>query len=169
MTIIGLDPGNEKSAIVDYDQRSKAIIESHYTENANLIAWLRRSYCGQTLVIEMIASYGMPVGQEVFETCVWIGRFAQAWGLGSEAQVLYRKDVKLHLCGASRAKDANVRAALLDKFGGSKACGTKKTPGPLYGISGDKWAALAVAVTWAETRASRPHASVNLLPLDAGL
>jgi hypothetical protein len=31
--------------------------------------------------------------------------------------------------------------------------GRKAAPGPLYGITGDAWSALAVAVTWAETRA----------------
>jgi hypothetical protein len=41
-----------------------------------------------------------------------------------------------------RAKDANIRQALIDKLG---AVGTKKAPGPLYGISGHLWAALAVA------------------------
>ena len=41
----------------------------------------------------------------------------------------------------------------IDKFGGSKetAIGKKANPGPLYGVKKDIWAALAVAVTWAET------------------
>lgn len=32
--------------------------------------------------------------------------------------------------------------------GKEKAIGKKATPGPLYGVVGDEWAALAVAVTW---------------------
>jgi len=42
-----------------------------------------------------------------------------------------------------RAKDANIRQALLDLIGPQ---GTKKTPGPTYGIKSHTWAALAVAV-----------------------
>jgi hypothetical protein len=105
----------------------------------------------------MIASYGMPVGAEVFETCVWIGRFAERWqhAYGYEhvpPRMVYRREVKLHLCGSSKAKDPNVRQALIDKWGGKdKAIGKKASPGPLYGLTGDCWAALAVAVTAAET------------------
>ena len=56
----------------------------------------------------------------------------------------------MHLCGHPRAKDPNIRQALLDRFGPGreKALGTKKAPGALYGIKGDEWAALAVAITW---------------------
>jgi hypothetical protein len=158
VTIIAIDPGDKQSAVVHYDPIARAVIESQYADNDVVLACLRQCQYDRhptfpgapTLVIEMIASYGMPVGAEVFETCVWIGRFLEAWGPASH--MLYRRDVKLHLCGSMRAKDGNSRAALLDKFGGSKACGTKKHPGPLRGISGDKWAALAVAVCFAETR-----------------
>jgi hypothetical protein len=90
--------------------------------------------------IEMIASYGLPVGREVFETCLWIGRFMER--LDKPTRLIYRKDVKLHLCNSPRAKDGNVRQALVDKYGKP---GTKKNPGKLYGISGHLWAALAVA------------------------
>jgi hypothetical protein len=107
---------------------------------------------GMTVAIEMIASYGMPVGREVFETCVWIGRFQQALESPGTAELVYRKDVKLHLCGSPRAKDGNVRQALIDLFpatGGGKTpqIGTKKQPGPLYGMSSHAWAALGVAIT----------------------
>jgi hypothetical protein len=42
-----------------------------------------------------------------------------------------------------RAKDANIRQALIDKIGPQ---GTKAQPGPTYGIKSHSWAALAVAV-----------------------
>ncbi|MGH0031718.1 MAG: hypothetical protein ACQGVC_18165 [Myxococcota bacterium] len=105
------------------------------------------------LVVEGIASYGMAVGASVFETCEWGGRFIEAWDAGGGPwSKLYRREVKLELCGSARAKDANVRQALIDLYGGaegkSKAVGTKKSPGPLYGVKKDLWAALAVGVTW---------------------
>jgi len=99
------------------------------------------------LAIEMIASYGMAVGKEVFETCVWIGRFWQVWP-GVSVTRIYRKDVKLHLCGTLKAKDTNIRQALIDKIGPQ---GTKNAPGPTYGVKSHVWPALAVAVTFDET------------------
>ena len=55
---------------------------------------------------------------------------------------LFRKDIKIHLCGTMKAKDANIRQALIDKHG---KVGTAKNKGPLYGISSHLWSALAVA------------------------
>ena len=65
-----------------------------------------------------------------------------------------RKTVKMHLCSAIVGiNDAVIRQRLIDLFGPGKdvEIGTKKKPGPLYGLHGDEWAALAVAVTYAET------------------
>ena len=72
------------------------------------------------IVIEMIASYGMPVGESVFQTCVWIGKFAQAY-----EKYIYRKEEKMNICHSMRAKDSNIRQALIDRFG---PVGTKKNP-----------------------------------------
>ena len=76
------------------------------------------------LIIEMIASYGMPVGESVFQTCVWIGRFIQR-RLCSEFEYVYRKDEKMNLCKTMKAKDSNIRQALIDRFGD---VGTKRNP-----------------------------------------
>jgi hypothetical protein len=127
------------------------VLESGVATNAAMIDMLQMCTADR-LCIEMIASYGMPVGREVFETCVWIGRFQQAWNAPDAVELVYRKDVKLHLCGTTKAKDPNVRQALLDLFpptGGGKTpqIGTKKQPGPLYGVSSHAWPALGVAIT----------------------
>jgi hypothetical protein len=46
-----------------------------------------------------------------------------------------------------KAKDGNIRQALIDRFG---PVGTKKNPGWFYGFSGDVWQAYAVGVTYAD-------------------
>lgn len=93
-----------------------------------------------TVACEWIESFGMAVGREVFETVFAVGLFSAH----ARMRLVPRRDVKLHLCQSPRAKDGNIRQALIDRFG---AVGTKKHPGPLAGISQHRWAALAVAVT----------------------
>jgi hypothetical protein len=96
------------------------------------------------LAIEMVEARGMPVGRETFETVLWAGRFMQAWGEDTTCELIYRREVKSFLCGSAKAKDSNIRQALLDKIGPQ---GTKKAPGPTYGVKAHIWAALSVAVT----------------------
>lgn len=160
MIVVGLDPGTEESAICGYT--SDGLVHNHETlPNEELLRRLTsRTVYGDVLVIERIASYGMAVGEEVFATVFWSGRFAQAWETSLKVTPwdrVYRKDVKQHLCLNNRATDANIRQALYDRFGPSKekAVGTKKCPGPLYGIRGHEMAALAVAVTWHDTKVSK--------------
>jgi hypothetical protein len=152
MLVLAIDPGNIESAIVRYDTASRRPRSFATLPNDEVLGEVKRARASgvEHVAVEMIASYGMAVGREVFDTCVWIGRFIEAWD-GPHTRV-YRAEVKLHLCGVTRAKDTNVRQALLDRFGPGKdvAVGTKAKPGPLYGISGDAWAALAVAVTWGD-------------------
>lgn len=147
--ILALDPGTDDTGWALLSLNG-SVVASGIDANADMLERLRVHNIdpGTRLAIEMIASYGMPVGREVFETCVWIGRFKQAWRAPDEVQLVYRKDVKLYLCGTPRAKDPNVRQALLDLLGPQ---GTKKAPGPTYGVKSHAWAALAVAVTAART------------------
>lgn len=151
MNIIAIDPGPESSALVIYDPSTRTITDKSIQENEVVLARVGflRDYQPGVLVIEQVASFGMPVGADVFETVFWSGRFAQEWSrTGFEFHRLKRHEIKMHLCKHPRAKDSNIRQALLDKFGPQ---GTKKAPGTLYGVSKDLWAALAVAVTFAET------------------
>lgn len=157
LVVLAIDPGYEQSAIVTLSARS---VSAKTVANREVLQELRtsehRKVKSSRLVIEQIESFGMPVGREVFETVFWSGRFAEAWGR-SNFDRISRREVKLHLCGSARAKDANVRQALIDRFGPGKdkAVGIVKAKGPLYGIVGDQWAALAVAVTWWNSHANR--------------
>jgi hypothetical protein len=137
-TILAIDPGTTQSAFVQY--RAGEILDHGWISNAEMRQVLiGREY--DRCAIEMIASYGMAVGSSTFMTCLWIGRFTEV--ARGEPVLCYRKDIKLFLCGTMRAKDANVRQALLDLVGPQ---GTKAKPGPTYGIKSHSWAALAVAV-----------------------
>ena len=148
MSVIAIDPGSEKSAVVCWDGEN---IGTHFDiPNEQVLEWLSDRYhdrAAWNLVIEKLQSYGKPVGEEVFETAFWSGRFAQAYYGGAAGWVhrLPRMDVKINLCGSSRANDSMIRAALIRRLG---APGDKIHPGPTFGITGDQWAALGVAVTW---------------------
>jgi hypothetical protein len=153
MRVLAIDPGPVESAWVLYDPATKTPVSWAKESNDRVRARVAQDFLIKTVEIEMIASYGMAVGAEVFETCVWIGRFMETWRCrrAKEAGRVFRKDVKLHLCGSPRAKDSNIRQAIIDRFGGKeKAIGKKATPGPLYGMKADCWAALAVAITATE-------------------
>lgn len=148
-TVLAIDPGPTHSACVIWS--GSRIIDFCRADNDTVLEEIIPSFddlSGEDLhlVIEKIACYGMAVGAEVFETVFWSGRFAQAFG-ADRCDRIERLKVKLHLCKDSRAKDANIRQALIDRLGPP---GTKKNPGPTYGISGDCWSALAVAVTWSD-------------------
>jgi len=54
---------------------------------------------------------------------VWIGKFTEASGM--KENYIYRKDEKMNICHSMRAKDSNIRQALIDRFG---IVGTKKNP-----------------------------------------
>jgi hypothetical protein len=149
MLILGIDPGTTESGWVLFE--GGRVVDSGVMTNPLMLEAIKRDD-SSTLAIEMIASYGMAVGREVFDTCVWIGRFVQAWHSPESVRLVYRKDVKLHLCGNPRAKDPNVRQALIDLFpatGGGKCpqIGVKSKPGPLFGVSTHAWPALGVAIT----------------------
>ena len=150
MRILAIDPGSEQSAYVLLDTGSFAVHHAFIEPTEEVVAALTLARRGSAdeLAIEMISCYGMAVGKSVFETCVNIGRFQQAFG---SATLVYRPDIKLHLCNSRRAKDANVRQALLDRFpptggGATPQIGTKGKTGPLYSVKSHLWAALAVAV-----------------------
>lgn len=141
MLLLAIDPGTLESGFVVFD--GERVHRSGVLPNEEMLRLLPSSQ-SDALAIEMVASYGMAVGREVFDTCVWIGRFQQAWREPGKVRLVFRREVKSHLCGSMKAKDGNIRQALIDAYG---VVGTKKAPGPLYGVKSHAWAALGVAAT----------------------
>ncbi len=159
--ILAIDPGNKRSAWLLYNPEVGRPIPDRFGiwDNEDLVRKLRRWHSGPirkrpppaVLVVETFRPRGQPMYWQLIETAIWIGRFVEAWG--GPFEYVTRSEAKHHVCGATNVKDGNVRAALIDRWGGKeKAVGLKKSPGPLHGISKDIWAALAVAVTYAERK-----------------
>lgn len=163
--IVAIDPGTTESGVCIIDSANYKPIahgkfknESVYdfiNENMKILFSLHYREDSEDdeyeFAIEMIASYGKAVGIEVFETCVWIGRFTEMFGNAFKVSRIYRKDEKMNLCGSMKAKDPNIIQALVDRFApGEKnyGKGTKKNPGWFYNFNHDVWQAYAVGVTY---------------------
>ena len=154
--IVAIDPGCTESGyvVVRHDGNEiTQVLDKGKVENKEIYSVMNQ-YLAYDLAIEMVACYGMPVGAEVFDTCVWIGQFlreANTGKLARKIKLIYRKEEKLNLCGTPAAKDANIVQALIDRYAygqPNKGKGTKKQPGFFYGFAKDVWQAMAVAVTY---------------------
>ena len=150
--ILAVDPGDQLSAFVVYDGKwpvdhgklgNEELLQRLY---GDLNCWPH--HC-QHLAIEMAESFGAKVWNQVFLATLWAGRFVEAFG--GPYTLMSRQKTKLYVTGNPRAKDSQVRACLIDRYGGkAMAIGDKRIPGPLYGLTADRWAALALAVAYSE-------------------
>lgn len=159
--VLAIDPGSTESALVWYCTDTRSVLDKHKGDNhgARNLVWQSNV---DHLAIEMAASFGSKVWDQVFTTVRWTGRFEEAWlakpTRREEDSItrIVRREVKLAIAGSPSAKDGQIRNCLIDRWGGKdKAVGTKAQPGPLFGVRADMWQALAIAVTWAETHAKR--------------
>lgn len=141
--ILAIDPGPTMSGWALTDDLK--VIDSGVHPNGDVRVWVKHGQGADLLAIEtMQANYAATVGASVIETLVWVGRFKEAWHTPDEVRLISRQVVKAAVCnGNTRANDAGVRQALIDLIGPP---GTKKKPGPTYGVTSHAWSALAVAV-----------------------
>jgi Holliday junction resolvasome RuvABC endonuclease subunit len=152
MIVLGIDPGSEKSGFVFMEVEKETVLEAGELPNDELRVALS-SDTSNVIAIERIRGYGIVSGDDTFDTCEWVGRFRErAAQINLPCHLIPRKDIKRHLCGNTTTNDKYVRQALIDRFG---EVGTKKNPGPLFGVSGHAWSALAVAVTAMDTYIDR--------------
>lgn len=150
MILIAIDPGPTTSGVVVYDTDAQRVTKAH----AELV-WpdVRRLLSDHLLsgagVVCERTQAGPPSG-DVVRTTEVVGRVMEFCdSTRTPLELLYRRDVLATLGVSARgSKDALVRAALIDLHGTSKALavGTRRAPGPLYGVTSHAWAALALAV-----------------------
>lgn len=141
--ITAVDPGPEYSAIVKWD--GEHILGRDYVESDKFREYLSlESSKPNHIICEGLQCFGMAVGQSTFVTAYLVGSIREYCRTsGLDFTIIFRNNVKLHHCHSPRAKDANIRQALIDRLG---APGTKKQPGPTFGITADLWSALAIAL-----------------------
>lgn len=152
MLLFAIDPGSSQSA---YCMMTDDAHPMYFAKvpNADLIPLLRNyAHVIHTVVIERVASYGMPVGREVFDTCEWIGRYTQvASDLGKPVEYILRQEEKLAICHSPKANDATIRRALIDRFAKhdiKAGKGNSHDPDFFYGFKADIWSAFATGISW---------------------
>lgn len=177
MTVLALDTGSTRTGWVLFDEEADRrgldpIMAHGITENEELFAVVFGTaqlligldgYRHMRVAAEWFELHGMRTPPSLLESVFWLGRFTEA--LGGSVDRITRREVTTHLLGKGWRKqaasgqyekrpttDSLVRAALIARYGPleADAIGTASAPGPLYGIAGDRWAALGVAVTWAD-------------------
>jgi hypothetical protein len=147
MRLIAIDPGTRASGYVEMDGNGRILLADKEMANADVLNTMRTLWSGVTVAIEKMSYQGPSrmVGTETFDTCEWIGRFDEAARPCKTALVTRNAVLK-----ALRAEnDSQVAFAVRELYGGQKtAVGTKRAPGPLYGVGGHALQALAVGVVY---------------------
>jgi len=153
MVTLGIDPGPEKSACVEFDG---TVLTAQYLENDAVRRELHDIGPSAHVAIEFPEARGgaMPVSQDLLDTAGWAGTFNR----DRTCQFFKPREIRIHFCGVAKATRAHVRQALIDQLG---PVGTSIAPGPLYeigkprphaepgdgeSVSSHLWDALAVAV-----------------------
>jgi len=164
--LLAIDPGDEYSAFVfmDIDTYKPLYFAKEKNEECmeHMINYTIASFCSDSqgnvtnCAIEMLASYGMPVGKTTLFTATWVGRFHERLSDYIEnIDYIYRKDEKLCICGQMKAKDSNIRQALIDRFAKfdlKNGRGTIANPDWFYGFKADVWQAYACGCTWIDAQ-----------------
>ena len=145
MGILSIDVGTTESGFCFIDKDTYKPISFGKISNNDLLKIVKNEDY-DTLIYEEFQSYGMPIGISTITSITWNGRYMQiALDRGKQVDYIYRKEEKMNICGSMKAKDSNIRQALIDRFG---EVGTKKNQGFFYGFKKDIWAAYAVGITW---------------------
>jgi hypothetical protein len=177
LRILGIDPGDVQSAYALLEHKTMKVITKGIESNHEMLlgfmgdpeTFFNEQY--DVILIEYPAPRGQPMFTQLVDTIYWIGRFDQACQMSMKR--IDRKDVKMTLCGTTRAGDPNISAAIKSIFsehhheyvknnkGRQPIIGTAGAEGPLYGVKKDIWAALAVCMTYADGLGKESQVALN--------
>ena len=148
MIVLAVDPGPTTSGVVVYDGK-RVLYAAKNDTIADVYALIEDNPHGADLVAcERVQSYGI-AGASLLRTAEVYGAICRTASVSRLIFTgIYRRDVcnALHVTGKGR--DQQVRQRMIEMHGGSKAeaIGTKRAPGPLYGVTSHAWQALGLAV-----------------------
>lgn len=161
MRILGIDPGPEYGAVIVHEcargNRTVEWVEGKCVLDLGRVIDRADSVGApfDALVIESIAPAGLPLGHDLLKAIRLEERMVFAAEMRHlEVHRIKRREVKLHLLGKAAGTDAQVNAALRAAWCARLDCdekqlrGTKKSPGPLYGVTSHAWPALACVETF---------------------
>lgn len=151
--ILGIDPGKTLGWCV-YDVRERRVVNSGQVKDVDpmsreiwhrVLVTLSPFITFDAIAIEGVGAFGGKLGGPLLQTAIQVGRLVErAHVSGTPWTVITQPDVKRTICGRTDLKDGAVNDCIREHVGGDK--GTKKNPGPLYGVGGHAWSAVAVAI-----------------------
>ena len=143
MMLLAIDPGPVQSGVAWWNgiEARGEILPNH---SALALIW-DIAQPADIVAFEQFVPMGQRVDDNSIKTCEFTGVLKHTLRqFGHSLLPISRREVKQHVLGRVTGTDADVRAALIARFGPP---GTKSAPGTLHGITGHMMAAFAVAVT----------------------
>lgn len=149
---LGIDPGPQTSGMVAYVLPEVGgwgrVLRSYKEATLQQVRWELNLACSMDAEVVLECTQAGPPSTHVVKTTEVVGRIMEACdSRGLTWHAYYRREVLQALgCARTGNKDSLVRCAVIELHGGDKktACGTKKNPGPLYGVASHAWQALGV-------------------------
>ena len=160
---MAIDPGTTMSAYVVLND-DYSVMAFGKRPNEEVLRFVQHALIDE-IVIECMEARHIErgvIGDETYETCIWIGRFIQAaYSRDIGVNRVYRREERSRLIPSKKNKlpklpewagksaDAQIRASLIQRFAifdKKNGKGTKDNPDIFYGFSADVWQAYAVGV-----------------------
>ena len=172
MRLLAIDPGTARSAYVGMTDKYEILAKAK-VDNAKVLELIMLGGY-DALVIECMEPRTLNtgkkqappqrIGDETYETCIWIGRFMEAAiRRGMDIHRVYRSEERRQIIPSKRnglppleppapkSPDAQIRKALIarfarfDKVNGRGRANSRDT---FYGFAADMWNAFAVGVVY---------------------